>query len=270
MARSFNGTTDGIAFTDISNTTQLCLSAWINIPSDPTTQFTIIANSDNAGTQRNYAFDYRAGSPFALLLSNTVGGSFGILSVTITLSHNTWYHVGVTVDWTTNPWICKIYVNGVSQTVNASGVTTGIPDVSTTGGIGTLPPLGVAPFNGNIADAAVWNGVLLTQGEMTALSLGARPFNIRAPSRYFPLDGLQSPEPDLSGSAQNGTLTGTALAAGPPVMQFTPRWPQPDTFVAAAAGVKWEIFMRHSLLPMMLAANPSLTRRQAMAALGLA
>jgi hypothetical protein len=49
--------------------------------------------------------------------------------------------------------------------------------------------------------------------------------------RWWPLDGQQSPELDLSGSAQNMTLTGTSLGFGPPYMmqsrpQLAPFIPQ--------------------------------------------
>jgi hypothetical protein len=33
---------------------------------------------------------------------------------------------------------------------------------------------------------------------------------------WWPLDGYQSPEPDLSGNGNNGTLTGTAQVLGAP------------------------------------------------------
>jgi hypothetical protein len=93
-------------------------------------------------------------------------------------------------------------------------------------------------FCGLIADVALW-GVELTQLEITALALGALPKTIRPNSRLgdWPLDGLQSPEPDLSGHAFNGTLTTTSgtinPAFGPPVSPWTPRRPQ-EIFVAAA------------------------------------
>ena len=83
-------------------------------------------------------------------------------------------------------------------------------------------------WDGLIADVAVWS-VILTAGEAAALRAGARPYNIRqaALTGYWPLDGLSSPEPDLSGFSNNGTLNSApTLAAGPPIALFTPRAPQ--------------------------------------------
>jgi hypothetical protein len=81
-------------------------------------------------------------------------------------------------------------------------------------------------FPGSLADGAQWN-TNLSAAEITALSKGARPYTIRPANLlgWWPLDGLQSPEEELSGAKNNGTLTGTTAAFGPPYMQFTPRWP---------------------------------------------
>jgi hypothetical protein len=88
--------------------------------------------------------------------------------------------------------------------------------------------------NGQLADFAIWS-VLLTAAEASALAKGARPNTIRSASlvNWWPLGGIQSPEPDLSGNKNNGTLTGTAPAFGPPIAPFTPRWPQTLAAVAA-------------------------------------
>jgi hypothetical protein len=82
-------------------------------------------------------------------------------------------------------------------------------------------------LNGNVAEAALWNA-RLQQMEIQALAAGARAYTVRRNNlvAYYPLDGFTSPEPDLSGNANNGVLTGTALAFGPPLAPFTPRWPQ--------------------------------------------
>jgi hypothetical protein len=58
----------------------------------------------------------------------------------------------------------------------------------------------------------------------------------------LPLDGIQTTEPDLSGFARNGTLTGTSAVAGPPFTQFTPRWPQfPDVASAPSFQAAWAL-----------------------------
>jgi hypothetical protein len=79
-------------------------------------------------------------------------------------------------------------------------------------------------LQGNMADTALWN-VVLSATEIAALAKGIRPPQVRPAALigYWPLDGLQSPEPDLSGNRNNGTLTGTVNAFGPPIRPITPR-----------------------------------------------
>jgi hypothetical protein len=121
-----------------------------------------------------------------------------------------------------------MYVNGsflISQLLNVAHIPTGLVQT----GIGAyLSSTNVVnPAKATLADVAIWN-VDLTAFEISALAKGARPNIIRPASlvAWWPLDGLQSPEPDLSRNAKNGTLTGTAAAFGPPYAPFTPRWPQ--------------------------------------------
>lgn len=129
------------------------------------------------------------------------------------------------------------YQNTTSLGTKAKSATTGSYSSGTVGnqtggGQGT---------NGSMADFAFWSDIVLTAGEIASFNTGARPHTIR-PTKLiinWPIDGLSSPEPDLSGLKQNGTVTGTALAAGPPVMMFTPRCPQFTTLAAAAGAVKF-------------------------------
>jgi hypothetical protein len=80
-------------------------------------------------------------------------------------------------------------------------------------------------YSGSIADATLWSAEL-SAAEIVALAKGARPRSIRplGLSVWWPLDGLRSPEPDLSGNARNGVLSGSSIGSGPPFMAFTPRW----------------------------------------------
>jgi hypothetical protein len=144
-----------------------------------------------------------------------------ISSSPTTYSNNVWNHAAGTLSGTNG----VIYLNGTSVGSNGSASfhnpTTGTAQISGDAFNGDRI------MTGNICDVAVWSAAL-TALEVAALANGARPYQIRPGSLigYWPLDGLQSPEPDLSGNANNGTLTGTSLAFGPPLMQFTPRWPQ--------------------------------------------
>jgi hypothetical protein len=224
MARSFNGSSDFITL-GITQTTAfarpISFSCWALL---------------NSG----------AGS-FPLIIGFTAGGSFTFFGINIGSSSglNVFYSgVDQTNNgsaFSTNVWHnCVFTDDGATVTVYQDGSSVG-----TGGSIGTITnsanvvignnAQGNSFWKGSIADAAFWN-VVLTAAEIRALSNGARPFTIRPGNfnGYWPFDGLQSPEPDLSGKANNGTLTGTALAAGPPVMMFTPRWPQFLTPPAAA------------------------------------
>lgn len=97
-------------------------------------------------------------------------------------------------------------------------------------------------YAGILAEAGIWN-VALTDAEITALAQGALPRAIRPQSLvgYWPLYGLSSPEPDLSGGRHNMSLTGTPTQANhAPVSMFTPKrraYPQFDVAAAPTSGL---------------------------------
>jgi hypothetical protein len=217
MARSFNGTSDNIAFvTDVNlplSTSDRSVFCWINCgPSSGggyTTLFEYGQNTPNAGV-----FWYLHGSVLALDSFNTVWDA------TVNVASNTWRAVG----WTYSSPTSIMYVDGVQDSTNAGN---GFSTVSIPANCHIGTDFLNRYYAGQMAELAVWN-VKLTAAEMAALAKGARPNTIRpsALKAWWPLGGIQSPEPDLSGLANNGTLTGTNPAFGPPVMQFTPMWPQ--------------------------------------------
>lgn len=225
MARSFNGSNDKITLpAAVAVPTGISISIWI-YPTSASSGYGGIILRRNAGGQGVWSIFLKSTSKLAYYFANN---GVAIDPGTATLSNNSWNHLAVTYD---NSVGLKTFVNGASDGTaavggNLSNDASQNPlvgfDSSNTG------------FPGRLADACLWN-ITLTSGEISALSQGARPFNIR-PSGiigYWPIDGLQSPEPDLSGNANNGTLTGTSSAAGPPIMLFTPRWPA-FTFIPAA------------------------------------
>jgi hypothetical protein len=187
---------------------------------------TIIGSNDVAG---HYAQIHAKSTGQLAYYVNGGTGSVAVDPGSATLTAGVWYHIGLAYDSING---LKTYVNGVSDGT-AGGVGT-ISSATVAFRLGYDPQTAGRHFPGTIADGALWN-TNLTTAEFLALSKGARPGTIRPGSLmvWQPLDGIQSPEPDLSGNKKNGTLTGTAPAFGPPIVPFTPRWPQ--AFPPAAA-----------------------------------
>lgn len=161
---------------------------------------------------------------------------FGWNDTGITLSLTTWTHIAVGADATNY----DVYINGGASSYNTSskGFSPQITPVvlgAWSGHAGT-DAVTKGYFNGIIAELAVWN-VKLTVNELRALTLGARPYMVRPANLkgYFPLYGIASPEPDLSGLAKNATSSSfpTLATMSPPIGMFTPRWPR-NYDVAAA------------------------------------
>jgi hypothetical protein len=225
MARSFNGTTDVIdcgsgAGSFAPGTKSLTAACWVRFTSTGATEGLVTRWNSPGGIFQ-----------FELVLDSTVmamvvsGG--GLVDGATTISTATWYHTAGTYDGTN----VKIWLNGAQD---GSSAASSIVDAGTTSLVlGARGQSGGydSRLNGRIADAALWS-VPLTAAEIASLAKGARPWQVRPSSLqgFWPLDGLTSPEPDLSGLKNNGTLTGTSLAFGPPFMAFTPRWPMGGIF----------------------------------------
>jgi len=69
---------------------------------------------------------------------------------------------------------------------------------------------GFGPFDGKLADIGIWDAAL-TVAELSALAKGVSPLFVRPANLkgYWPMWGVGSPEADLSGNANNATVTGT-------------------------------------------------------------
>lgn len=119
-----------------------------------------------------------------------------------------------------------LYKNAVSKGTHT--LTFPTPGLGATAGNYDNSQTGTPSANAKIAEFVRWT-VILTANELSALAAGENCFRIRPASIdfYWPLWGLASPEPDLSGNAKNGTVNGTVAAvSGPPITMYSPRWPQ--------------------------------------------
>ena len=134
---------------------------------------------------------------------------------TATLATGTWNHVAVCVRAATD---MDAYINAVE---GGSYSGTGGNMAYNTGVAGRIGMQGGVLFDGRIAEVGIWT-VTLSAAEVLALSKGVSPRRIRPDSLigYWPLYGVASPEPDLSGSVQNGTVTAATLADHAPVGSY--------------------------------------------------
>jgi hypothetical protein len=248
VSRSFNGTSAyiNVGSHAVLQPAAITISFWVNPTSTSQTAYaTLVSLENNVNSGGVYFISLSAsGGPKLAYYFNNSGTSIDPGSNSLTAG--VWSNVIAT--YIDSPGL-NAYVNGVSD--GFTGSTTPLATSGNPTTIGALYSSGSPSlfFNGMIADVGMWN-VILAAGEIAALAAGARPYTIRPGSLvgYWPLDGLASPEPDLSGNANNGTLTGTALgASGPPLMMFTPRWPQ---FLPSAAAPTFALIGAQSMVLM--------------------
>jgi hypothetical protein len=207
------------------------LAAWFYPTSAVGTQ-AIVALGDNNAIDSIRGLRVNAVANKLTLLERDTVDTFGEPASTVNYNANAWNH-GAGVFTASNSR--TVYLNGGNSASDATSLgTVNLNDVAV--GAWQRNATQVTFFNGRVADVAYWN-VALTAAEILALANGARPFTIRPQSLllYYPLDGLQSPEPNLAGNGTyNLTLQNSPSADfGPPLAPFTPRWPQ-FPFVTAA------------------------------------
>lgn len=146
------------------------------------------------------------------------------------ITAGTWHHAaGVEAAGNSR----TVYLDGGNSATNGtSKVPTNI-DVTAIGRRSNGTPTNY--FDGDIAEAAIWN-VALSAADVAALAKGVSPFFVRPGNiiAYWPLIGRFSPENDLTdGSAM--TVTGSVVADHPRI--YYPAQPQIIHVAAAAATV---------------------------------
>lgn len=236
MSRSFNGSTDLINL-GTSTTLQpshITISAWINVSSLTPSYSAVVSCITTSGTLV-YQIFVKSSGKLAMYIRNA-GGSTTFYDGTgsHTLSTNSWYNLVLVF----GNGALTGYVNGASDGSSSDASTLGQTATAATE-LGNDAHTSGRNFGGRMADIAIFD-VCLTVGEIAALAAGARAPYVRPGSLvgYWPLDGLASPEPDLSGNKFNGTLTGTTLGPGAPISLLTPRWPQ-SLIISAAPTFTW-------------------------------
>jgi hypothetical protein len=229
--RTFNGSTDKITANGIGSALDIS-------GGNLTVSFWWYPTSVNSGTQAAVAhfsngvggsqFWVGLGVPSGIAAANQLGYGVGCCGAVTGESYancasastaNKWYQV---VLWSINGTSTGLLVNGgtfcnISTGWDGATISPGQHNFT----IGNQTPGTSYPATGIIAEIAVWN-TTLTLGQMKALASvcpvggAARRMGFPQPAGYFPLWGVASPEPDLSGNVLNGTLTGTSPAIHAP------------------------------------------------------
>lgn len=157
----FDGTDDYVDFGDVFNferTDPFSLDCWVNTNDYTKFQYPISKLSNSLGN-RGWGFNIRDNGEISFLLINTSGGNNQIRvdSDAVITSNNTWYHIVITYDGSSDESGVNIYVNGglINFTVifnNLSSTTIGSTNLQISGSDGTN-----SVFDGNISNIKIYN-----------------------------------------------------------------------------------------------------------------
>lgn len=199
MARSFNGTSDAIsapsAVIDMSGGQAFSFSCWVKA--------TIAqANALNVIGESRPGFN----GPFIVLQGNASGhsligarsattGSSDALTGANVVFDNTWHHVVVTQAASSS--VLHLYTDGtLDSNLSRTSLSNASGQAFTSLAFGALSRATVSGFyGGKLAGVALWTRTLSAK---EAASLGAGlPASHLGPTHYWPLWGVDSPEPDI-------------------------------------------------------------------------
>lgn len=191
---------------------EMTMSVWFKMPLYPTTEVDFIAKWGAGGNE--YLLNM---SEFSHGQTSVAWGHPGIVNFahpTVLTVTNVWHNL--VAYWDNAASNSAIYLDGVfGTTVAASGSLTPSGHSLFLGARDT----GLAQaYNGVLAEVGIWNAAL-KQVEITALAKGIPPNRVRRTKLvgYWPLYGVASPEPDLSGNVQNGVKTNATPVTHCPV-----------------------------------------------------
>ena len=204
--RDFNGSNTRVESGEVSTfsfTTQdFTVGAWIN-KDDLVGNEAIISNRVGGGSGWAFRFDG------ANLELDKIGKS-GEGTTTLSFSTDTWYFVAAVIDVDTDIVFYQMTEAGVlsSETeANTDTINTSANDLW----IGHANDGSEGRFNGQLAHAQVWSGLLTAaQIQEAAFKPGSVKQNLLG---YWPLWGASTTEPDLGPSGFDGTVIGTDTAA---------------------------------------------------------
>jgi hypothetical protein len=130
----------------------------------------------------------------------------------LTIGDSAWHHIAYRKSGPgTSAW--DKFLDGVKIPINGA-INFSLPAVSSLQLFNAVN--GLAPCQCSIADILIYSSAR-PDAEMQSLAAGARPDMVTAPSLYWPLSGISTPEPDASGNNHPGLVQGNIFhVAAPP------------------------------------------------------
>lgn len=221
MARHFNGISDKLSSAsddfNFERTEQFSVFLFIKY----TGGTFVIGRSLSGPTSQGWGIQQGiiAGTVMQVQLANNEAAGVNALRVLSVngLPKDTWSYIGFTYAGTSTPAGIKIYFNDVVSpaTTELNTLTASIQAVTSL----WLGARGGSElwYNGDMAHAAIWRGVELTQDDIRKLIRTKEPRLVRPQwlKGYWYLNWRHASEPDLSGHNNNLTVVGTSSADDP-------------------------------------------------------
>lgn len=217
MARLFTGTNTKYLeyFGPAVSAMPMTFSAWL-YPTSTTALSYAFAISASA---TNSCWILGVNASAKIIARSTSSGTTVDAVTSTTFSINTWCHACARFTSATSR---DAYLNGAGKGSNTTSNTPGTV-ATTTIGLAHIQTSYAGAFNGRVAEVTVWN-VSLSDAEIAALASGinSRCIQPSAISGYWPVFGLNDPEPDMTVWDQQMSMTGTAAyATHAPIRPFT-------------------------------------------------
>lgn len=231
MSRGSFSASNYLNATTVVTAPPFSISAWFKPTSITSTQCVVQVGNGPTGSNDGYQLFMTATS--FLRARSQLTASTGGPNSTTTMNNNLWNHgLGVFTSATSS----TIYLNGGGSATANPAVTPGtVASVNFGYHVSTNAP--ADPFSGLLGEVAIWNATL-DANDAIMLASGASPLSIRSSNLvgYWPLDGISSPETDLSGQFNAATITGSPTYGvdSPLIAPLSKEWYDRAINVAAA------------------------------------
>ena len=194
MARTLNGTSDEIR-ADGANVfaanTAFSVAVWLNASGSITNE--VYYGEGLNGNNPHFMLQCNSGKLRIFLRSNAGTSLINGISSALTIADSTWHHV-VYAQNGSGGW--QAYIDGAADGTAKGTYSAGATNACTFLGLGALPRSTVTNFwAGTLSYVANWTRQLGAK-EVLGLANGVSPLAY-APTHYWPLWGVDSPEPDI-------------------------------------------------------------------------